>query len=114
MVKWWFIITALGAALGAAAALAHPLSILTAAVASPITTLNPALAAGWFAGLAEAYLRKPRVADFESLQADLESAKGFWTNPIMRTLLVVAFANLGATIGSLIAMPVLARLMVGS
>lgn len=113
MLKWWLIITALGAALGAAAALAHPLSILVAAVASPITTLNPALAAGWFAGLAEAYLRKPRVADFENLQTDLETAAGFWKNPIMRTLLVVAFANLGATLGSLIAMPVLARLAVG-
>ena len=30
----------------------------------------------------------------------------------MRTLLVVAFANLGATIGSLVAMPILAKLMV--
>ena len=112
LIKWWFIITALGAALGSAAALAHPVSILVSAIASPITTLNPALAAGWFAGLAEAYLRKPKVADFENLLSDLESVKGFWRNPIMRTLLVVAFANLGATIGSLVAMPILAKLMV--
>lgn len=79
--------------LGAIAALAHPLTIL-AAVSAPITTLNPALAAGWFAGLSEAYIKKPKVSDFESIHEDIMKAKGWWTNPITRILLVVVLVNL--------------------
>ncbi len=111
MMKWWLLSNAFFAALGSTLALAHPLSILIAAIASPITSLNPTLAAGWFAGLSEAYLRKPKVSDFESLQDDISSIKGFWKNPITRILMVVVFANLGSALGALVAMPVLARIM---
>lgn len=89
-------------ALGVLCALGHPLSILTAFVAAPITSLNPLLASGWFAGLVEAALRKPKVKDFEDLAEDTASLKGFWKNRVTRTLLVVLFANLFSTIGTLI------------
>ncbi len=111
MVKWWLVCNALFAALGALIACGHPLTILVAAVASPITSLNPTLAAGWFAGLAEAYLKRPKVSDFERIQDDIASVTGFWRNPITRILLVVILANLGSSTGALIAMPVLTRIM---
>ena len=111
MMKWWLLSNAFFAALGSGLALAHPFSILTAAIASPITSLNPTLAAGWFAGLTEAYLRKPKVSDFESLKDDISSIKGFWKNPITRILMVVIFANIGSALGALVAMPVLARII---
>ena len=38
------------AGVGVALAGGHPISVLVGAVASPFTSLNPALAAGWFAG----------------------------------------------------------------
>ena len=41
MVKWWVLTNAAFAGLGALAAFAHPLTILTAFVASPLTSLNP-------------------------------------------------------------------------
>ncbi|MCK5724158.1 MAG: TraB/GumN family protein, partial [Gammaproteobacteria bacterium] len=47
MIKWWVLANAVFAGLGAAIALAHPLTILSAIVASPITSLNPMIAAGW-------------------------------------------------------------------
>ena len=50
------------AALFVSLVFAHPLSILTALVAAPITSLNPMLACGWFAGLVQATVRKPRRA----------------------------------------------------
>ena len=81
---------------------AHPFTILSAFVAAPFTSLNPAIAAGWVAGLVEALLRKPQVKDFEQLGEDVTSVRGFWQNKITRILLVVVFANLGSTVGTLI------------
>lgn len=111
MVKWWFLSNALFAALGAALALGHPVSVLVAACASPVTSMNPTLAAGWFAGLSEAYLRRPKVADFERLQQDILSVKGFWKNSVTRILLVVVFANLGSSVGAYLAMPILTKII---
>ncbi|MGC9324058.1 MAG: TraB/GumN family protein [Desulfomonilia bacterium] len=112
MVKWWLMCNAMFAAFGAMVALAHPLTIIVAAVASPITSLNPTLAAGWFAGLSEAYLKKPRVADFESIQSDITTVRGWWKNPITRILLVVVLANLGSSLGAFMAMPILTRIVI--
>lgn len=105
MIKYWVVANALLAALGATLALAHPLTIVSAAVASPITSLNPMIAAGWVAGLVEIFLGKPKVRDFESLQEDITSAKGFWRNKITRILMVVVFTNLGSSIGAFVAIP---------
>ncbi|HED24359.1 MAG TPA: TraB/GumN family protein [Firmicutes bacterium] len=88
--------------LGAVLALAHPLAILTAFVAAPISSLSPMLAAGWFAGLTEAIVRKPSVQDFENLSEDVHTLKGFWHNKVTHILLVVIFANLGSTVGTII------------
>ena len=111
MIKWWMLSNAVFAAIGAAIAFGHPLTILVAAIASPITSLNPTLAAGWFAGLSEAYIKKPKVADFENIQDDIATVKGWWTNPITRILLVVILANIGSSMGAIIAMPILTRIV---
>lgn len=84
-------------------ALGHPLAILTAIVASPFTSLSPFLAAGWFAGFVQAYMKKPVVRDFEKLSNDVLSIKGFWNNKVTRVLLVVVFANLGSSLGTFVA-----------
>ncbi|BAC15395.1 pheromone shutdown protein [Oceanobacillus iheyensis HTE831] len=89
-------------AIGAAAAFAHPLAILTAFVAAPITSLNPLLAAGWFAGFVQAYIKRPNVGDFDQLSDDVHSVKGFWQNKVTRILLVVVLANLGSSLGTFI------------
>ncbi|MFC7784058.1 TraB/GumN family protein [Rossellomorea sp. GCM10028870] len=89
-------------ALGVAIGLGHPLAILTAFVAAPITSLNPLLAAGWFAGFVQAYFRRPNVGDFDSLSEDVLSVKGFWRNKVTRILLIIVLANLGSTLGTVI------------
>lgn len=111
MVKYWFLANALLAGLGAAIALAHPLTILTAVFASPITSLNPMIAAGWVAGLVEVFLGKPKVKDFESLTEDILSVKGFWKNKITRILMVVVFTNIGSSLGAFVAIPLMARVL---
>jgi pheromone shutdown protein TraB len=78
------------------------LTILTAFLAAPITSLNPVLASGWFAGLTQAYVRRPNVKDFETLSEDVFSVKGFWKNKVSRILLIVVLSNLGSSLGTLI------------
>ncbi len=109
MIMWWVLANAIFAGLGATAVLAHPLTILSAIVASPITSLNPMIAAGWVSGLVEAFLRKPKVKDFEELPEDIVSLRGFWENKITRILLVVVFTNLGSSLGAFVAIPLMAR-----
>jgi len=88
------------AAIGAALAFAHPLAIATAFVVSPISSLNPLLAAGWFAGLVQVFMCRPSVEAFENLAEDVLSLKGFWTNKVTRVLLVIALTNVGSTAGA--------------
>ncbi len=98
----WFLWNGSLSALGATLALAHPLAILTAFLVAPISSLSPLLAAGWFSGLVEAWLRRPNVSDFEKIADDLDSIKGFWKNRVTRILLVVALSNLGSAIGTFV------------
>ena len=100
---WWVIINGSFSAVGALIARAHPFSILAAFVAAPITSLNPAIAAGWVAGYVEFKMRKPVVRDFKAL-SKLDSFKDFWNNRVIRLLMVVALANLGSMIGTFVAL----------
>jgi pheromone shutdown-related protein TraB len=98
----WILWTGITAALGATAALGHPLAILAAFIAAPITTLHPLLAAGWVSGLVQAYIKRPSVADFETLSEDVFSLKGFWRNKFTRVLLVIILTNIGGSFGTFI------------
>jgi pheromone shutdown-related protein TraB len=109
MITWWVLANAILAGLGAAIALGHPLTVLSAIVSSPLTSLNPMIAAGWVAGLVEVFLGKPKVKDFERLSEDISSLKGFWKNKITRILLVVAFTNIGSSVGTFVAIPLMIK-----
>ena len=98
----WILWNGSFSALGTLIAFGHPLAIVTAFIAAPITSLNPLIAAGWFAGFVQAYFRRPSVKDFETLSTDVFSIKGFWENKVTRILLVVTLANLGSTIGTVV------------
>lgn len=71
------------------------LTVLSAFVASPITSLNPTIGAGMVAALVEAWLRRPNVADCEGL-SEVNSLRDWYRNRFTRVLLV----GLGATVGS--------------
>jgi pheromone shutdown-related protein TraB len=100
MFEAWFWINAVLAAIGAILALAHPLTVIAAFFASPFTSLNPLIGVGWVAGLVEALLRKPRVADFETIADDASTLKGIWSNRLSRILLVIALTNLFGMVGT--------------
>ncbi len=111
MITWWLAANGLLAGFGAIIALAHPLTILSSIVAAPLTSLNPMIAAGWVSGLVETFSRKPRVKDFENLSEDILSIKGFWKNKVTRILMVVVFTNLGSSIGTLVAIPLMTKVL---
>lgn len=96
----WILVNGVLSAAGAAAAFAHPVTILSAFLAAPLTSLNPFFAAGWVAGIVQAVIKKPKVSDLEDLPDAIATMKGFWTNPVTRILLVVALANLGSMVGT--------------
>lgn len=96
----WVVLNGGFSALGAAIALAHPVSVLTAFVAAPLTSLNPTIGAGMVVGLVESYIRKPKVSDFENLREEIAHIKMWWKNGVLKVLLVFLFANLGSMIGT--------------
>jgi pheromone shutdown-related protein TraB len=107
MILGWSAVTASFAGLGALLLLAHPLTIIASALAAPVTTIQPLIAAGWVAGLTEAAIRKPEVKDFLNLSEDISSISGFFRNKITRALLLVAVVNLTTAIGTFVAIPLM-------
>ncbi|WP_038052825.1 TraB/GumN family protein [Thioalkalivibrio sp. ALJ1] len=102
MVTDWVLINGGLAAIGAIIALAHPLTVVTAALAAPLTSLNPTIGVGFVAAAAELFLRKPRVSDFASLRQDTTTPRGWWRNRVSRVLLVFLLTTLGSAAGTYI------------
>jgi len=95
----WVLTTGVLGAIGCAIAGGHPLSILVAFLASPITPLHPALASGTLSALTEAWLRKPTYADFMALRDDVQTVRGWWRNRVARVVLNFFLTSLGTAIG---------------
>ena len=102
MLKAWVLPNAVFAAVLTLLAGGKVLSIITAFIASPITSLNPMLGAGMVVGLVEAWLRKPTVEDFERVNEDVKDIRGVYRNPVTRVLLVTILSTLGSALGALI------------
>lgn len=100
MLYAWIIPNIIGAMLFSMLAAAKPLTILVAGLASPITSLNPTIGAGFVAGLCEAWLRKPTVQDCEGLNDAITSLRGMYKNRFTRVMLVFIAANLGSSVGA--------------
>lgn len=99
----WVLWNSALAAIFTALVLGHPLSILTALVTAPFTSMNPFLACGWLAGLVEATIRKPTVQDINNISQDIFSFKRFFRNRFLKALAVVIMANIGSSIGTFVA-----------
>ena len=103
LVATWVIINGTLSALGALIARAHPLTILTALVAAPLTSLNPTIGAGMVTGAVEAWIKKPRVGDFETLRDDVVKVSGWFKNRVSHVFVVFFLSNLGSAAGTWIA-----------
>ncbi len=111
MLFWWFIINGTLSAVFILPARPSIQAFISAFIAAPITSLNPTIAAGWVVGLVEAHVHEPRVGDLKNLHKDSLTLKGFINNRVTKILLIVVLANLGSTIGTLIAFPYILSLL---
>ena len=100
MLYAWILPNSIMAALLTAVAGGKPLTILSAFVGSPITSLNPLINTGMVAGLVEAWRRKPTVEDAERINEDVHSLRGFYRNAFTRVLLVTVAATMGSALGA--------------
>ncbi|SEO80664.1 pheromone shutdown-related protein TraB [Luteibacter sp. UNC138MFCol5.1] len=101
--KNWILLTGGLSALGALIAGAHPLSIVAAFVAAPLKPFRPGIPSGAISAMAEAWVRKPRVLDFERLRDDITHWTGWWKNRVARTLLNFFLVSIGTIAGEYIA-----------
>ena len=99
----WVLINGGLSALGVLLAAGHPLTLLSAFVAAPLTSLNPTVGAGMVTGAVELAMRKPSVGDFGHLRSDITNLRGWWRNRVSRVLLVFLFSTLGSAIGTYVA-----------
>lgn len=99
----WVLINGGLSAFGAALAAAHPLTVVGAFCAAPLTSLNPTIGAGMVAAGIELFLRRPRVGDFHRLRDEVARWSGWWRNRVARILLVFVFSTIGSALGTYIA-----------
>ncbi len=99
---FWVLANGLPAMLGAAIALAHPLTVLGAFVAAPLTSLTPVIGAGYVAAFAQTYLRPPLVSELHDVMSDMRIPRKWWSNRLLRIFLVFFLTNLGSSIGTFV------------
>ncbi len=100
----WVLANGLLSALGALIAFGHPLTVISAFVAAPITSLNPTIGAGFVTAFVQAFIAPPTVRDMEHVGDDLTTLKGWWRNRLARIILVFFFSSLGSAAGTFIAL----------
>ena len=88
------------------------LSILVGAIASPITSLNPTLAAGWFAGYTQLKVASPTGKDAQDFLV-LDEVSLFWKNRVGRVLLVTMMGNIGSMAGAWLAGGAILKMLLG-
>lgn len=96
---YWILIHGVLSAGCALLAGGHPLSALTAFAVSWLTALNPLIAAGWFAAIPEAKIRKPSAADFRAI-VRADTFTEMRKIPLFRVVLVAAITNVGSTVAT--------------
>lgn len=97
---FWTLATGIPSAIGAILALGHPLTVVTAFLVAPFTTLSPLIGAGHVTAFVQAYVRPPLVRDFQQAANDAGSVRQWWKNRVLRVLLAFVFPTLGAIIGT--------------
>ena len=97
---FWILANGIPSAIGAIIALAHPLTILTAFLAAPVTSLTPLIGAGYVAAFVQAYFQPPLVKDFQNVAESARKFSMWWKNKLLKVLLVFILASLGSVLGT--------------
>ncbi|PID43418.1 MAG: conjugal transfer protein TraB [Proteobacteria bacterium] len=101
-IQYWIFANGIPAAIGALLALAHPLTVIGAFGAAPITSLTPVIGAGYVSAFIQVMACPPVVKEFESVGNDISSLPGWWRNKLLRVFLVFFLSGFGSAIGTYI------------
>jgi len=97
---FWILANGIPSAIGAIIALAHPLTIITAFIAAPITSLSPLIGAGYVAAFVQAYFKPPVVKEFQNVMSDFNHFTKWWKNRLLKVFLVFILTSLGSVLGT--------------
>lgn len=97
---YWFLANGIPSALGAMAAFGHPVTILSAFLGAPFTSLTPLIGAGYVAAFVQAYFKPPLVHELQNVMDDVGKLKNWWTNKVLRVFLVFILSSLGSVLGT--------------
>ena len=97
---FWVLANGIPAAVGAAVALAHPATIISAFLAAPITSLTPVIGAGYVTAFVQTYFKPPLVSEFKEVAGDIGSLRGWWKNRLLRIFLVFLLTTFGSILGT--------------
>lgn len=97
---YWILANGIPSSIGAALALAHPLTIIGAFVAAPLTSLTPVIGAGYVTAFLQVMFMPPVVKEFETVLDDMGTLKGWWQNKLLKVLLAFVLPGFGSMIGT--------------
>lgn len=103
-IKWWFLNHYIPTFIGVMVAGGSVISAVVGMLASPLTSLNPMVAAGWFAGATEMKVRKVTLEDVSEM-FKIAGYREMYRNKAFKVILVTALANIGSMIGTFISFP---------
>lgn len=99
---YWILANGIPCAIGATLALAHPLTVVVAFIAAPITSLTPVIGAAYVTAFVQAWLRPPVVKEFQTVGEDAGVLGRWWQNKLLRVFLAFLLPGLGSMLGSVV------------
>ncbi|OPL14250.1 MAG: conjugal transfer protein TraB [delta proteobacterium ML8_D] len=97
---YWILANGIPSSIGAILALAHPLTIVSAFAASPVTSLTPVIGAGYVTAFVQVLVQPPIVSEFETVLEDMSTMTGWWKNKLLKVFLAFLLPGFGSMIGS--------------
>ena len=97
---FWILANGIPSGIGGILAMAHPLTILTAFVSAPFTSLTPVVGVGYVTAFVQAYLQPPLVKDFQTVAEDIAIPRRWWKSRLLRVFLAFLLPTIGSIIGT--------------
>ncbi len=97
---YWILANGIPSAFGAMIAAAHPLTIASAFLAAPFTSLTPVIGTGYVTAFIQAWLCPPRVREVQNVATDVSQFTQWWRNRLLRIFLVFLLPGFGSFIGT--------------
>jgi len=99
-ILYWILANGIPSSLGALIGLAHPVTIISAFIAAPITSLTPVIGAGYVTALVQAMMQPPVVHEFETVLEDISHFRRWWSNKLLKVFLAFFLPGFGSMIGT--------------